>query len=361
MTNFGGGDPQSVNDLHAASDVDAGPLSQHHTLGKSNTQSAPGSHAHQGADSAILNVQDLLPPTGSTQGDILVAGIGSPPLDIGHVVLGNSGEMLVAEPLVTPGPRWVPAPGMIAPVRAVATANINTLAPGAGLTVDGVVLGANDRVLLTGQTVPAENGPYIYQGAVAMIRAREVALSQNAGIQVNITEGTLYAQSTWRNTNIGAITVGSTAQTWKMSVWKRIGARVRRVAVQAIPSNVVTAIAFDTAEENVGNYITVTSGTLTVPAGLDGEYNATLWVNAQAVEGAFHGNRNYIGIAVTSAQSTYPANFRTKIDAVEDQAVCNITGFPLAAGDTVQAVYFQDTGVNQNVAGAWFSLHLVGR
>jgi hypothetical protein len=216
VTQFGAGDPQSVNDFHAVSDVDSGPLAQHHTLGKTNVQSAPGSHLHQGADSAILNVQDLMPPTGSTQGDILVAGTGTPPLDISHVPLGTSGQWLMAEPLLTPGPRWVPGPGQLAPVRVVNTTNMSVTSPGTP-TIDGVALTSGDRVLLTGQTSTLENGIWVYQGAVPMIRGPEVSISMQSGVTVSVTEGTVYNQTTWRNTNTGAITVGSTGQSWALS------------------------------------------------------------------------------------------------------------------------------------------------
>jgi len=52
------GDPQRALRVHQASDVDGGPLAQHHTLGLDAGQAAPGNHAHEvgalGGDAADL-------------------------------------------------------------------------------------------------------------------------------------------------------------------------------------------------------------------------------------------------------------------------------------------------------------------
>lgn len=55
MTSFSGGivSPGGVNDLHALSDVDVGPLSQHHTIGLGSTQVAAGNHNHAGGVSGL--------------------------------------------------------------------------------------------------------------------------------------------------------------------------------------------------------------------------------------------------------------------------------------------------------------------
>jgi hypothetical protein len=45
---------QVVDDFHENSDLDSRAESQHHTLGPSPTQAAPGNHTHNGGDSALL-------------------------------------------------------------------------------------------------------------------------------------------------------------------------------------------------------------------------------------------------------------------------------------------------------------------
>ena len=96
-----------------------------------------------------------------------------------------------------------------AEARVYAPANINVAVPGA--TVDGIVMAANDRVVLGNQTTGSENGIYIWNGAaVAMTRA----LDANAPLElenatVTISSGTS-AGATFRQTVIN-ITIGTTA------------------------------------------------------------------------------------------------------------------------------------------------------
>ena len=102
-----------------------------------------------------------------------------------------------------------------APVRAASTTTITTTAPGA--TIDGVTLAANDRVLLKNQTVAAENGIWLWNGAaVALSRAVDAdgAGELAPGTAVTITEGTVNGDKVFMITSDTAITVGTTSQTW---------------------------------------------------------------------------------------------------------------------------------------------------
>jgi len=45
---------EEVDDFHTNSDLDLRLESQHHTLGPSPSQAAPGDHTHDGGDSALL-------------------------------------------------------------------------------------------------------------------------------------------------------------------------------------------------------------------------------------------------------------------------------------------------------------------
>lgn len=47
-------DAAKVDDFHTNSDLDTRPESQHHTLGPSPTQAAPGDHTHDGGSSSLL-------------------------------------------------------------------------------------------------------------------------------------------------------------------------------------------------------------------------------------------------------------------------------------------------------------------
>ncbi len=115
----------------------------------------------------------------------------------------------------------VAAAGMVsgldwkASARALATTNINTGGPG---SVGGVSLTTGDRVLLVGQTDPAENGIWTYNGT-ALVRADDAdADALSSGAAVAVTEGT-GGNSVWLLTTDDPITVGTTGL-----VWTQIGA-----------------------------------------------------------------------------------------------------------------------------------------
>lgn len=87
-----------------------------------------------------------------------------------------------------------------------ATTNVTISAPGA--TINGTAPGTAGRVLLRGQTAPAENGTYVWNGAaVPMTRTADMSSSlefTNAIVPVDTTG------ATWRQTAV-APTVGTTA------------------------------------------------------------------------------------------------------------------------------------------------------
>lgn len=100
-------------------------------------------------------------------------------------------------------------------VRAASTANIATLED--EITVDGVSLSAGDRVLVKDQTDPTENGIYVVvAGANPWTRALDAdELGEVFGGEVVfVSEGTANGGSGWINTTTGAITPGTTAQTF---------------------------------------------------------------------------------------------------------------------------------------------------
>lgn len=98
------------------------------------------------------------------------------------------------------------------PVRVLAATNIALT----GLqTIDGVTLDAGDRVALTGQTTPSQNGIYTAQSG-AWVRATDMDASSEltGGTEFLVNEGTVYAGSVWRITNTGTITLGTTGLTF---------------------------------------------------------------------------------------------------------------------------------------------------
>lgn len=102
-------------------------------------------------------------------------------------------------------------------VRAVADSNIlfNGSAPS---TVDGVTLSSGNRILLTAQTNPIDNGLYQVQTVgtaqngtwIRSTDANETGEIE-AGMLVMATEGTVYADSLWKLTTNNPIIIGTTA------------------------------------------------------------------------------------------------------------------------------------------------------
>lgn len=99
------------------------------------------------------------------------------------------------------------------PVVAVTTTNITL----SGLqTIDGVTLTAGQRVLVAAQSTGAQNGIYLAQSS-AWTRATDMDADSEieAGVQVMVAGGTVYADTIWHLLTDGTITIGTTAQTWK--------------------------------------------------------------------------------------------------------------------------------------------------
>ncbi len=105
------------------------------------------------------------------------------------------------------------AVSMIRNVRAVSVVNNANLAAFV-VTVDGVVLAAGDRVLLANQTTVAENGVYVVgtvSGTAPVTRVSDLAAGDSYinGNVVEVSEGTLFAGSTWKAMCTGAKVVNT--------------------------------------------------------------------------------------------------------------------------------------------------------
>ena len=108
-------------------------------------------------------------------------------------------------------------------VRAVSITNV-TLAGSAPTPVDGVSLALNDRILVTGQSTASQNGIYRVSvlgngsnGTWARAIDADESGDLSAGIIVMVTEGSTYADTTWKLTTNNPITVGSTSLTFEVN------------------------------------------------------------------------------------------------------------------------------------------------
>lgn len=164
-------------------------------------------------------------------------------------------------------------------VRAATTGNITL----SGLqTIDGISVLAGERVLVKNQSAPAQNGIYLASSG-AWTRAADADVGTlSAAAAVFVEEGSTQADSQWRLTTDGAITVGTTAQTWAQigaatsytngsglalagNVFSIDTAVVVRKFAQAIGDNSAVSIA---VTHNLGT-IDVTIGVFEVSSGAE--------------------------------------------------------------------------------------------
>ena len=116
------------------------------------------------------------------------------------------GRTDVAAAQVGAGPRCV---------RGVVTANVASLSAFTVAGNDGLTYAAGERVLLAGQTTAAQNGIYVVGtvggGTAALTRATDFAASAAIvnGCVVEVSEGTLWAGSSWKAMCTGAKVVAT--------------------------------------------------------------------------------------------------------------------------------------------------------
>ena len=108
----------------------------------------------------------------------------------------------------------MPAVGFKEPCRRVATSNVN-IATGGIVSIDGGNTVNGDRILLTGQTAPAENGIYVCNSTGAWSRAADAnTVAKVRAAVVTVWQGTTYGGSVWATTFKQGNTLGTTAMNW---------------------------------------------------------------------------------------------------------------------------------------------------
>ena len=100
------------------------------------------------------------------------------------------------------------AAGIVAKAAATTNQDLNGLD-----VIDGYQTVAGDQVLLTGQTAPADNGPWIVAAGAWTRPADFAAGSVHLGRAIVVSGGTL-AGSVWTLNTTAPVTVDTTAQTW---------------------------------------------------------------------------------------------------------------------------------------------------
>jgi hypothetical protein len=148
-------------------------------------------------------------------------------------------------------------------VRVITTSNI-TLSGGAPTVVDGVTLSLNDRVLVSGQSTGSQNG--IYTVSVVgtgsngtWIRSTDTNATGelDSGTIVMVTEGSAYADTSWKLTTNDPIVIGTTALTFEINTGNAFG------TISANGTSVVANSATGTVTFSTGNNIVITGNAAT--------------------------------------------------------------------------------------------------
>jgi hypothetical protein len=135
-------------------------------------------------------------------------------LAAGGFTISGLGEPVNASDAATKGYVDAVAEGLHVHASVAALADSNITLPTAPAAVDGVTLSVNDRVLLVGQTAPAENGIYVViNGDLARAADYNTAEEIQAGDFVFVSGGTVYGSTGWVQEN-AVTTLGTDPIVW---------------------------------------------------------------------------------------------------------------------------------------------------
>lgn len=192
-------------------------------------------------------------------------------------------------------------------VRVISTTPV-TLSGGAPSQVDGVSLSVNDRVLVTGQSTGSENGIYyvttLGSGANGTW-TRTVDANQTgeieAGMIIMVTEGAVYADTSWKLITNDPIVIGTTALTFELNTGVAFGNIVANGT--AVTSNSASGTLSLTAGDNIA--ITGNNTTKTVSIAVTGISLNSISNGISNVNVVSSGGNVTVGVGGTSNISVF--------------------------------------------------------
>lgn len=145
-----------------------------------------------------------------------VGGEGTAPTDNVGQYLGPAGYVAaIGDATDIRGPQGTPGldgASQFNRVHWVATANVDIATFANGSAIDGSVAATGQSILLSGQTAPAQNGPYLINAAGPLTRlAAFVTYDSLPGVFFSVMQGTAGAETTWRCSSDMGGTIGVTA------------------------------------------------------------------------------------------------------------------------------------------------------
>lgn len=211
---------------------------------------------------------------------------------------------------------------------------------------DDVILNRFDRVLLTSQSDPAENGVYVWQGeGAALIRATDFGTTTGifSGTAIFVAEGVVNRNSIWQINTVDPISVGVTSldivQTHNLN----------NAAIAALPKNsssgIVTRTQYGTvalrtvrsssswitianADGKLGNF-TIGTGIVPVASGGTGRTSITGWMKGNGASIASFPTiplSDIAGVGTMASQSAASVNISGGTIAVSSATVANLSG-----------------------------------
>ena len=239
-------------------------------------------------------------------------------------------------PLTRPKAHQLSGQSAKSSVRVVTTSNV-TLSGGAPASVDGVSLTLEDRILVTAQTDATENGIYrvttVGSGSNGTwVRGRDANQNEEvlAGMTTMVSEGTTYADTFWKLTTDGDVTLGTTELTFEQhsTVEAKSIANLSDVTLTSTSSNDVLT------------------------------YNGSAWVNSTSIDlsGNIDGANINVDDTLRIAQSGSGLRM-TNVGAFDNDGSDNFRIFATnslsigANGETGNAVYI-DTSNNITINNA---------
>jgi hypothetical protein len=152
-------------------------------------------------------------------------------------------------------------------VRVVTTTNI-TLSGGAPISVDGVALSVNSRILVNGQSTATQNGLYLVQtlgtgsnGTWVRTNDTNSAGEMQSGMVVTVTEGNTYRDTLWTLTTDDPIVLGASEITFQQSTSFNFG-NISANGTAILANTVGDAISF-VAGDNISITGNATAKTVT--------------------------------------------------------------------------------------------------
>lgn len=251
-------------------------------------------------------------------------------------------------------------------VIAMSATNVNVTNPGTAV-FDGVTLTNGQRLLLTGQTAQAENGPWVFNGSgVALTRPSDWDTSSEilSGSTFFVDQGTTYSDSNWTLISSGPYVLGSTALVFtqtnslgQITAGSGLTKNGNTLAVDLSTRLVFNGNKIDLASGVVGSPGTYTKVTVNTYGQVTGVANATaadVGAQASSAELSALAGLASTGIPVRTGTGTYAVR-----SFVAPAAGISITNSDGVAGNITFALS-NDLAALEGLGGTGFAVRTGG-